>query len=69
MDLLEEGEEDNMFSNFSQQPTVATTKVQERLTLGESWPMLAILGIGLLIASRKGEGPKLSKQRQKRRRR
>jgi len=58
-----------MFSNFSQQPTVAATEVQERLTLEESWPMLAILGIGLLIASRKGEEPKLSKQRQKRRRR
>ena len=69
MDLPKEGEEDSMFSNFSQQPTVAATEVQERLTLEESWPMLAILGIGLLIASRKGEEPKLSKQRQKRRRR
>ena len=57
MGLLKEEEEDNMFSNFSQQPTVATTEIQERLTLEEAWPMLAILGVGLLVASRNGKGP------------
>ena len=67
MDLPKE-EEDSMFSNFSQQPTTATTKVQERLTLGEAWPMLAILGVGLLVASRNGKDSKRPKKRKKGRR-